>query len=212
MHINATDFRFFHAPTNTNHEAPPYALFSILPVTYEYSTEHLNDSTDLPNCTVSHEARPLHDSICSMLCCWDDRPQRDTVYNFVHVYISVKGFGMPDGTYHSYREKGWPFTGLYRPWQGCSDICGSMGPHRSREWGENLVKFQIFCQKYFLSKFLTSFCSRLGVDSMRAHTHTHIHMHTRAHTHKHAHTRTRANTHTCVIYIYIYTFFALSPE
>jgi len=40
-----------------------------------------------------------------------------------------------------------------------------------------LVKFQIFCQKYFLSKFLTSVCSRLGVDSTHTHTHTHTYTH-----------------------------------
>ena len=70
---------------------------------YEFSTEHLDGGTNLPNCTVSQEARPLHDSICSMLCCWDDRQQRDTVRNLI--YSSVKGFGMLDGTYHSYRDK-----------------------------------------------------------------------------------------------------------
>ena len=50
--MNATCFRLCHAPINTSHEAPPYALFSILPLTYEFSTEHLDDGTNLPNCTV----------------------------------------------------------------------------------------------------------------------------------------------------------------
>jgi hypothetical protein len=46
-----------------------------------------------------------------------------------------------------------------------------MGPHRLGGVGREDSKISDFLSKIFLSKFLTSVCSRLGVDSTRAHAH-----------------------------------------